>query len=123
MYYFLARKARINMITVLVAIFQSSSGYRPKRGQTIDVWAKLLGRLTSSLLRFGRREGGGATNIPSVISHGDLSRLSLGQAIYQSTTTSQKGVASSSSHNQRNMDRLKLLSTTASASKRGRIER
>src|SRR6218665_216184 len=45
-------------INTIVAIFQSSSGYRPELGQIIDVWAKLLGRLTSSLQRLRRRRGG-----------------------------------------------------------------
>src|SRR6218665_2027475 len=58
MHYSLTEKRETTSSTVLVAIFQSSSGYRPERDQIIDVWAKLLERLASSLRRVWRRRGG-----------------------------------------------------------------
>src|SRR6218665_2530824 len=57
---------------------------------------------------FGGGEAGGATNIPSVISHGRP------LPCYTRKSTSQLSV-----NNINSMDRLKLLSTTSSASKSG----
>src|SRR6218665_3565001 len=96
-YYFLLRKVRINTI---VAIFQSSSGYRPELGQIIDVWAKLL-----------RRRRGGRGNKHTI---GHLTRPTSYLPCYTRKSTSQLPV-----NNINSMDRLKLLSTTSSASKSG----